>query len=94
MSRRVLLVKPARTRTNTIPNGTKANAAGLSGLRAIAQKAKNGRRGGRGRWWGRTYVEKCQRNMPVWGVNNGKVSGACFQLSSGAQPKRNSGPKY
>jgi len=34
-----------RTRTNTIPNGTKANAAGLSGLRAIAQKGENGRRG-------------------------------------------------
>ena len=34
-----------RTRTNTIPNGTKANAAGLSGMRAIAQKGENGRRG-------------------------------------------------
>jgi hypothetical protein len=28
------------TRTNTIPYGTKANAAGLSGMRAIAQKGK------------------------------------------------------
>jgi hypothetical protein len=37
-----------RTRTNTIPNGTKANAAGLSGLRAIAQKGeKREKRGGR-----------------------------------------------
>ncbi len=33
------------TRTNTIPNGTKANAAGLSGMRTIAQKGENGRRG-------------------------------------------------
>ena len=41
-----------RTRTNTIPNGTKANAAGLSGLRAIAQKRPK-REKMRGRWWGR-----------------------------------------
>ncbi len=29
----------------TIPNGTKTSDAGLSGVRAIAQKGKNGRRG-------------------------------------------------
>ena len=34
-----------RTQTYTISNGTKASASGLSGLRAIAQKGKNGRRG-------------------------------------------------
>ena len=52
-----------RTRTNTIPNGTKANAAGFSGLRTTSQKGKNGRRGvvdcGVGH-----FVGKRQQKMP------------------------------
>jgi len=50
-----------RTRTNTIPNGTKDNAAGLSGLRAIAQKAKNRRRGVLGGGVGHTSTNANER---------------------------------
>ena len=55
---------------NTIPNGTKASAAGLTGQRAIAQKRKNVRRGVVGGGVG--HHEKRQQKMPV---NNGR-SGA------------------
>ena len=55
---------------NTIPNGTKASAAGFSGLRAIAQKGKNVRRGVVGGGVG--HHDKRQQKMPV---NNGR-SGA------------------
>jgi hypothetical protein len=65
----------------SVPNGTKASAAGLSGLRAIAQKGENRRRRVVGDGVGH-FLATAIKYSGV-DVNNGH-SGACFtcKLSS------------
>ncbi len=80
--------------SNTIPNVTKASAPGLCGLRAIAQKGENGRRGvGRGVGSDTMLTntsDGCWCGCEQWDL----VRTSNESLRVRTQPKRNSGPQY